>query len=166
MAALLVATTIAWAVLEAATSSEEPETRWSRKHASAIATGLALFTVHATAIVEHALRPTSESLIGLALIAAGVGLRIAAIRTLGDDFVSTSTAPLRVVTSGLYRWMHHPSELGLIAAAAGAALLLGSGGAAAVVLFVLVPLSALRCSAEDRVLDRSRDCSPADAPRM
>ncbi len=174
MIALLVATTVVWIALEAATSTEEPAPPWSRAHASALATGVTLFAVHATAIVEHAARGTSGSPAGLALIAGGIALRIAAIRALGDDFVSTTNAPSRVVITGLYRWMRHPSELGLLAAAGGAAVLLDSRGAAAVVLLVMFPLCVLRCWAEDRVVNRVQDqarqragtgsSSPAAAP--
>jgi protein-S-isoprenylcysteine O-methyltransferase Ste14 len=155
MVALLVITTIAWSALEAAASVEEPEVRWSRAHGSAIATGLTLFAVHAMAIADHVLYGTDGSLAGLVLIASGVGLRIAAIRALGDDFVSSLAVPVRVVTTGPYRWMRHPSELGLLAAGAGASVLLGSCGASLIVVFVLIPLSVLRCGAEDRVLERS-----------
>jgi len=156
MAAALVATTVLWLALEAASSVTEPEARWSRDHASAIATGLSLFAVHVTALVEHALRSTAGSFVGLALIAVGVALRIAAIHSLGADFVSTRAAPSRVVSTGLYRWLRHPSELGLVVAAAGAAVLLGSLCAAAVTIVVLVPLSLHRCAGEDRVLQAMR----------
>jgi protein-S-isoprenylcysteine O-methyltransferase Ste14 len=157
MAALLIATTVAWIALEAAISTEERAPRWSRAHAGALVTGLTLFAVHAAALVEHALRGTGGSLVGLALVAGGIGLRIAAIRALGADFVSATVAPSRVVTTGVYRVLRHPSELGLIAAAAGAAVLLDSCVAAGIALVVLVPLVVVRCAAEDRVLDRMRD---------
>jgi len=152
MVALLIATTLAWSALEAASSRAEPASRWTREHAGALTTGLALLVVHATAIGEHVLWGAAGSPAGLALIAIGVTLRIAAIRTLGDDFVSMRTVPRRRVTTGVYRWVRHPSELGLVLAAMGAAVLLGSRGAAVVVLVVLVPLSLQRCRAEDRLL--------------
>jgi protein-S-isoprenylcysteine O-methyltransferase Ste14 len=157
MAALLIATTVAWITLEAASATEEPASPWSRAQAGALVTGLTLFSVHAAALVEHALRGTGGSPVGLALIAGGIALRIAAIRALGADFVSTPVAPSRVVTTGVYRFLCHPSELGLIAAAAGAAVLLDSRVAAGIALVVLVPLAVVRCAAEDRLLDRVRD---------
>jgi protein-S-isoprenylcysteine O-methyltransferase Ste14 len=161
MAALLIATTVAWIALEAASSTEEPAPPWSRAHAGALATGLTLFAVQAAALVEHALRGTAGSPLGLALILGGIALRVAAIRALGADFVSTTAAPSRIVTTGVYRRLRHPSELGLIAAAAGAAVLLDSGVAAAIALVVLVPLAVARCAAEDRVLRRMRARPPA-----
>lgn len=153
MIALLVGTTIVWFVLESASAHEEPEAHWSGAYAGALATGLTLLAVHATAIVEH-VRRGGGSLVGLVVIAAGIALRIAAIRALGDDFVSVPVVPAQLATTGLYRWMRHPSELGLLIAATGAVLLLESPAAAVVTLLVLLPLSIARCRAEDRVLRR------------
>ena len=71
------------------------------------------------------------------------------------------------MTTGVYRLLRHPSELGLIAAAAGAAVLLDSGIAAAIALVVLVPLAVVRCAAEDRLLrgvhDRPRHSTAGPA---
>lgn len=53
---------------------------------------------------------------------------------------------------GPYRFMKHPSEVGLLAAAVGAAALLASGIAAAVIAIVLAPLVIVRCAAEDRTI--------------
>jgi protein-S-isoprenylcysteine O-methyltransferase Ste14 len=152
--ALLVGSTLAWMVLEAAVSSREPHTRLPRE----LATGLTLLAVHAAAIVEHLVRQpaTSPALfaIGTMLIGAGITLRVSAIRTLGPAFISTTTSPLRVVRSGPYRWLRHPSEVGLVAAAAGAAALLSSMVAAALFALVLAPLAIARCAAENRTLSR------------
>jgi protein-S-isoprenylcysteine O-methyltransferase Ste14 len=90
-------------------------------------------------------------LLAAGLIIAGIALRIAAIRTLGARFVSSTTVD-RVVVRGPYRWMHHPSELGLLAIAAGSAALVGSPLAATLAGFVLLPLSVFRCAGEDREL--------------
>jgi protein-S-isoprenylcysteine O-methyltransferase Ste14 len=77
---------------------------------------------------------------------------VSAIRTLGAAFVSTTSAPLRIVRSGPYRFMKHPSEVGLLAAAVGAAAVLASGIAAAVISIVLAPLVIVRCAVEDRTI--------------
>jgi protein-S-isoprenylcysteine O-methyltransferase len=146
--AALVGSTLLWIVLEAMFSIHEPHERLPRE----VATGLALFATHVAAIVEHA----TTHWFGLALIASGIALRIAAIRALGTSFVSSTTEPSRLVRSGPYRVMRHPSEIGLLAAASGAAVLLGSVIAAAVIAAVLVPLVFVRCAAEDRGLAHLR----------
>jgi len=145
---LLVASTVAWIALEAGSAPSEPHARSRRE----LATGLALLAVHASALAEHFVRHTVGSLAGVLLLVAGITLRVAAIRQLGDDFVSVPARPTRVVATGVYRWLRHPSELGLLAAALGAAILLGSAIAAAIVAGVLLPLAMARCRAEDRLL--------------
>jgi protein-S-isoprenylcysteine O-methyltransferase Ste14 len=149
---LLAASTVAWCVLEAAASTCEPHARLPRE----LATGLALFAVHVSAIVDYGLRDPQPIYAGLVLIALGIALRVWAIHTLGTAFVSPAVAPLRIVRSGPYRWLRHPSELGLLAAATGAAVLFASFVAAAIIALVLAPLSIMRCAAEDRGLAQPR----------
>ena len=150
MIAALVVSTLVWMALEAAVSRREPHVRLPRE----VATGLALLVVHVSSIVEYVVRDLSTTpvfaAIGLALIACGIALRVSAIRTLGDDFVSTTSAPVHVIRRGPYRFMRHPSELGLFAAAVGAAVLLTSVVAVAIIAFVLAPLVVMRCAVEDR----------------
>ena len=130
--------------LEAHVSAREPHVHLPRE----LATGLALLAVHVTAVAA----PGAPMIVpGLALIACGIALRVTAIRALGGAFVSTTTAPTRIVRTGPYRWMRHPSEVGLLAAAVGAAVLMASVVAAAVIVLGLVPLILVRCAAEDRV---------------
>lgn len=147
--ALLVGSTLAWAGLEAAASPREPHAHLPRE----LATGLALLGVHAAGIADHVARGTAPALaLGSALIVAGVALRLAAIRALGAGFVSATVAPARAVRRGPYRWLRHPSEVGLVLAAAGGAALVGSVLALAIAVAVLAPLSLARCAAEDRAL--------------
>ncbi|MBA3391162.1 MAG: hypothetical protein H0T89_00890 [Deltaproteobacteria bacterium] len=166
--AFVVASIVAWIALEGAASPAEPHARLPRE----LATGMTLLAVHVTAIGEHLARDATSAgvlgMLGVLAIAGGIALRISAIRTLGARFVSTTLAPDRRVTSGPYRWLRHPSEVGLLAAAAGTAAALGSIGAAAITIAVLVPLSLVRCADEDSALgvsardERSTsDCSPA-----
>jgi protein-S-isoprenylcysteine O-methyltransferase len=152
--AVVVASTLGWMGLEALVSTSEPHEHLPRE----LATGIALFVVHATAIVEHLARglttPPALFLIGATLVAGGIALRVTSIRALGSAFVSTTTAPVRFVRAGPYRVMRHPSEIGLLAAAVGAAALLASVVAAAVIAFALLPLIIVRCVAEDRTISR------------
>lgn len=160
MAAILLVATAAWAVLEAALATPEPPAPWSLDHLRSLATGVALLAIQAGAAVEHLWRHTPGSLLGLPLLAAGVALRLAAIAALGPAFVSPARRPARLIGTGLYRVLHHPSELGLLAIAAASAVLLGSGVAAALTALLLLPLSLARCLAEERALGR-RAARPA-----
>lgn len=45
----------------------------------------------------------------LALIHAAAGLRIAAFRTLGSSFTFELAPPNKLITTGVYAWMQHPS---------------------------------------------------------
>jgi protein-S-isoprenylcysteine O-methyltransferase Ste14 len=146
--AALVASTAVWMALEARVSTREPHAHLPRE----LATGLLLLAVHVTAIVAPG--PSRMLGLGLALIAVGIALRVTSIRALGGAFVSTTTAPLHVVRTGPYRWMRHPSELGLLAAATGAAVLMTSIAAAGVIVLGLAPLILVRCAAEDRTIPR------------
>lgn len=152
--AVLVASTLAWMGLEAAASTREPHERLPRE----VATGVALLAIHAAAIGEHLVRgiatPMSWLVTGTVLVIAGIALRVTAIRALGPAFVSATTAPVRVVHAGPYRFMRHPSEIGLLAAAVGASVLLGSVIAAGVTAFALLPLILVRCAHEDRTIAR------------
>ncbi|MDQ3334480.1 MAG: phosphatidylethanolamine N-methyltransferase family protein [Myxococcota bacterium] len=146
--AALVASTAVWMALEARVSAREPHAHLPRE----LATGLLLLAVHVTAIAVPG--PARMFGLGLALIAAGVALRVSSIHALGPAFVSTTSAPVRLVRAGPYRWMRHPSELGLLAAAVGAAVLMTSVAAAGVIILGLAPLILVRCAAEDRTISR------------
>ena len=60
-----------------------------------------------------------------------------------------------MVQEGVYAWMRHPSETGMLLVALGAAILLGSGVAAAVWGALLLPLALARISIEDRCLSEA-----------
>jgi protein-S-isoprenylcysteine O-methyltransferase len=81
---------------------------------------------------------------------AGIGLRLWSIATLGSGF-ATALDAARLVTSGPYRWMRHPSEAGLVAALLGGGVVLGSRLALLASLAV-VPLAVVRCRREDAAL--------------
>jgi len=150
-AVLLLASIAGWAIVEGRTATHEPHEHLPRE----LATGLALFALHAGGLVEHLVRGRASSILaviaGGTLVVSGIALRIAAIRTLGPRFVSSCTVD-RVITTGPYRWMKHPSEVGLLATAAGSAILLESTLASTIAILLLLPLCASRCSAEDRYL--------------
>ena len=91
--------------------------------------------------------------LGAALMSAGIGLRLVAIRALGTRFANgvqvETAAPVR---TGPYRYLRHPSELGLLLIGLGASGLLASWVAAAMWGFGLLPLVLLRVRREDAAL--------------
>jgi protein-S-isoprenylcysteine O-methyltransferase Ste14 len=94
---------------------------------------------------------------GAPLAAAGILLRAAAIRALGDGFTSeTVLAPGRAIAAhGPYAWLRHPSEIGLLLVASGVATL-GASAAAAGALIPLAVASAFRVRSEARLLIADR----------
>jgi protein-S-isoprenylcysteine O-methyltransferase Ste14 len=156
--ALFGALTVAWIAGEGAWTSPD------RPAAGTLAwpTGLALLAVHALGIATRGPGAPAAIALGALLYASGIALRLWAIATLGDAF-RTALSPqdgARVVASGPYRRLAHPSEVGLLAAAAGSAALLASPLAACAVV-LLVPAMLVRCAREDAALTRCRSC---DAP--
>jgi protein-S-isoprenylcysteine O-methyltransferase Ste14 len=91
---------------------------------------------------------------GAALMLAGALLRGAAIRRLGSFFVTEPwvAAEQPLVTDGIYRWVRHPSETGLLATGLGAGVFCESLPALAFWAAGLVPLVLVRLRLEERVL--------------
>ena len=93
-------------------------------------------------------------LIGAPVLLAGIGLRVLAIQTLNKHFVSHIALrhDHRLIQHGLYRWLRHPSELGLILVCAGILLWQSVPEALCFMLLVILPLSIFRIYREDAVL--------------
>lgn len=93
-------------------------------------------------------------LLGLGLMLAGLGLRIAAIRQLGRQFTPTVQIVERheLITSGLYRRLRHPSYTGALACYLGAALWLGSWPGCLVAALCMGAAYAWRIRAEESAL--------------
>jgi len=89
-----------------------------------------------------------------ACIVAGLALRIWAIRTLGRFFTANVRvlAAHRVVDSGPYRLVRHPSYAGAIVTALGIAGCLGSGWGALAIAALVLPAYAHRISVEEHAL--------------
>lgn len=94
------------------------------------------------------------SALGAALMLGGIALRYAAIRSLGRYFGNRITIlpDQSLVRTGIYRWLRHPSETGLLAIVLGTCLLLGSPVAATIGCLVLLPVVLWRIAGEDRQL--------------
>src|SRR5256885_11130092 len=118
----------------------------------ALATGLALLVTTWMALASDA--HPDWAWLGAPLVAFGVALRFVAIRALGDAFSSeTAIVPgRRILRSGPYAVVRHPSEIGLVAIAGGISTLGASAPGAAMVIGVIVPASIVRIRAENAVL--------------
>lgn len=123
---------------------------------SARASALGLYVTVAAALGWPTVQAT-WSWWGVLAIATGITLRAVAIRTLGSAFTSETAAPLRVVDQGIYRFLAHPSEVGLVLVAGGAALLGASLAALGACLLMVVPSVVVRVRAEERVLRATRE---------
>jgi protein-S-isoprenylcysteine O-methyltransferase len=88
--------------------------------------------------------PTA-AIAALALLALGLGLRVYSIVTLGRFFTVDVAVHegQRVITAGPYRWIRHPSYLGMLIAFLGLALLTRNW-ISALVMIVPVKLAILR----------------------
>lgn len=102
---------------------------------------------------RHALRFGPLNLLGLALVAAGLGLRLAARRSLRQHF--SYALRLRddhvLVTTGVYRRVRHPAYTGDMLFHFGVPLLFSSLRGLAIMLF-LIPCFLYRIAVEERML--------------
>jgi protein-S-isoprenylcysteine O-methyltransferase len=98
--------------------------------------------------------PPWTIVVGVGLIAAGITVRLWAVRALGQFFsyVVEVRADHQIVTAGPYRWIRHPSYTGVILAVLGYAVLVGSGAAVLVVAAVVGAVIGYRISVEERLL--------------
>ena len=92
--------------------------------------------------------------VGLAILTAGVALRVWAIRELGRFFTYAVLVHegQRVVDTGPYRRIRHPSYTGLLLGMLGVGLMLGVWPATAVCFLPPVAAFSWRLAAEERVL--------------
>jgi methyltransferase len=102
-------------------------------------------------------RPPAWWPLPLLLLVVAQGLRVAAMRALGDRW---STRILVVpgeppVRSGLYRWIPHPNYAGVVIELMAAPFLFGAWRTAVAASVVNAALLAVRIHAEDRALRRS-----------
>jgi len=120
----------------------------------AAATGLALLAIYWSAVLGASSAAIAQILFGVGLFVAGVLMRAAAMGQLGAYFrTEIAVQPdQRLVRSGIYRHIRHPSEGGLLLIGLGAAVLFGSTAAFAIWGLVLVPLVLTRIRLEESCL--------------
>jgi len=114
---------------------------------------LALFARH---LSPHSLRltPLARGLGALALFAVGIGLRVWSIVTLGRFFTVNVAvhADHRVVRSGPYRWLRHPSYTGAMIAFSGLGVLTGSALSLAILVLGIGAAFLYRIAIEEAAL--------------
>jgi protein-S-isoprenylcysteine O-methyltransferase len=154
------AATIAAAVLlsQPRIDMREAFSRSAADGGSAIGIFAAMTSAQLAAAIEFSrslATPTGSAfVVGAAVALAGLGLRLWAIRTLGRFFTSTVRVVdgQRIVRSGPYRWLRHPSYTGALLAAFGTAVALESRIGVLLVLGICIPAYLYRIAIEERTL--------------
>ncbi len=129
----------------------------SRDHASAVLILIAMFLSFATSAVGHAIRgpgALSDSMLGVVIACGGLTLRIWAIRVLGAAFTSlVEIVPgHRLIRTGPYRFVRHPSYTGALLTVSGVAMVLGSSIGSVLVIALCVPAYLYRIRVEEAAL--------------
>ncbi len=122
--------------------------------------GLCVLAVMQAMLVTAATTSTAMTWltpVGIFIMAGGVVLRCAAIRSLGRGFTD-GFSPVEgiVVSRGPYRFLDHPAELGLLIIPLGLALVLGVCSLLPVTMPVLVVCAAMRIVSENVAIAASR----------
>lgn len=90
---------------------------------------------------------------GVTIMILGVGLRLAAIRSLAANYShSVRIPPDGIIRSGLYRYLRHPAYAGMILGNLGFVVALASPIGMAVLLGLLVPAVTYRILVEESLL--------------
>lgn len=97
---------------------------------------------------------TGLSAVGLLVMWTGLAVRIWAIVVLGNSFRTTVEVDTsqRVVDSGPYRWVRHPSYTGIVLLMAGLGLVYGNAPALAILLVLPAGVLIHRIFVEEAVL--------------
>lgn len=96
----------------------------------------------------------SVTVLGALLLIGGISIRVWAIQTLGKHFTATVTLTdgHRLVTSGPYRWVRHPSYLGAFMAIIGCAVFLNAPWATVIAALSMTIAYYLRIGVEEKML--------------
>ncbi|HLE57015.1 MAG TPA: isoprenylcysteine carboxylmethyltransferase family protein [Rhodothermia bacterium] len=118
---------------------------------------LALFAAFGLSFVTRATLPGNRAVwffAGLLVLISGSLLRRHCFRVLGTFFTGTVTiqAEHRVIDSGAYRWLRHPSYSAALLIVLGIGLSLGNGLSVVVPLLLAFPAYAYRARVEEEAL--------------
>ena len=124
-------------------------------------TGGLLFLVFAISLGEHLVAPSGIDIgpraTGTVFACLGIFLRVAAFRALGSAFVSLPQVRTgqRLIVKGPYSFLRHPSETGLMCISLGMVWMMGSTTGFFITVLLLLPISYLRVTREERVLTKN-----------
>lgn len=124
-------------------------------------TGVIFFLILAFSLCEHLLFATELNFgvyaIGIPIAIIGIYLRISALKELKSAFASLPyvTTGQKLNTRGLYRFVRHPSETGLICITVGMVWMMGSIMGLIMVVTILLPVSYWRVAREECVLRKN-----------
>jgi protein-S-isoprenylcysteine O-methyltransferase Ste14 len=116
--------------------------------------GLVLCVLDATYLHWTPWQGPAVKAAGVAVYLAGVGARVWSMRALGESFSYDLKVAKgqRLVTTGPYRWVRHPSYTGLVMWSAGIALWNASLPGLAALMVTTVPQVVVRMRIEERML--------------
>lgn len=98
--------------------------------------------------------PPWSLFVGMVVVAMGIAIRTWAVFTLSHFFSYRlrSVEAHRIVNTGLYRWVRHPSYSGLMMSTVGLGLASGSGAAFLVTLVLMVAVHVHRIHVEEQTM--------------
>ena len=141
---------------------QEQNPKRTRAFKLALWVGIGILAVYWIAILTriHARHPSELmgvfQAIGIVVMAAGIGIRVVSIQTLGQYFITDIKIkpgqPL--VRHSIYKRLRHPSELGLLCCVFGGSLILESKIGIVVCMVWILPLIIFRIANEERLLRR------------
>ncbi|HEX6021233.1 MAG TPA: isoprenylcysteine carboxylmethyltransferase family protein [Solirubrobacter sp.] len=118
--------------------------------------GAILAALAVRSVVPELEMPTPIRMAGVGVMWLGLGLRVWSIAALGRSFRTTVEVEpgQAVVSRGPYRWIRHPSYLGLLLIVAGLGAALGNWLSLAACVVLSVPAIVSRIRVEEAELNR------------
>ncbi|MEA2625030.1 MAG: hypothetical protein QOD06_1075 [Candidatus Binatota bacterium] len=135
-------------------SAGDPTDVWMSVAFAAVLLGAAWDAGRIGGAERTAARTLAVRLAGTAVIFVGFALRQRAAHTLGEQFLVRLAVrdDHRLVDSGPYRWVRHPTYAGLLLVALGTALAFESAAALAATMLVWLPITLARIGREEHIL--------------
>lgn len=116
--------------------------------------GILMLIVFWVSLYNHTHSSLLQSIISSIVIISGISIRVLSINTLHEFFISHIQLKHnhKLITSGVYAHIRHPSELGLLLICFGVPMLLSSKAGLLVTIVFIFPLSVYRILLEDKII--------------